>query len=115
MWHCFGSGKQQFPWIHIHDVARFINLIVQDSSLNGSFNIASPENITHYDFIKKMKKIKYPNSMLIHVPKKIIEILMPQKHALIFNDISLDIEKMKKSNFTWDYPNIEKLIKHGLS
>ena len=110
----FGSGKQQFEWIHIEDACRFIKLIVENNNAKGVFNIASPQSISHYDFIKKFQLIKYPKSFLLHIPKVIIQCLMPKKNVLLFNNIKLCVNRMKNLGFDWKYDTIDKVIREGM-
>ncbi len=106
-----GTGKQQFPWIHINDVCRFIQHILQIKEIKGVFNIASPEKKSYYEFIKRIQTVRYPKSILISIPQIIFNLVIPQKKDLIFNNISLCVDKMKNTGFNWQYENLEKFLK----
>lgn len=111
----FAAGTQQLPWIHIHDASKFILYALKTKSIKGVFNVASPHKISYYEFIKTIQKIKYPKSILIKMPIVLIKLIFPQKKVLLLNNISLSIEKMKKSKFKWEFPTIEHAIKQELS
>jgi len=106
----FGSGNQSFPWIHIKDVTKFILFAIKKTSIKDVFNITSPQKISHYEFVNTFKKIKYKKSILIHIPKCIINMFLRGKTALLFNNIQLSEKKMKQSGFTWNYPTIKKAL-----
>ena len=106
-----GSGNQAFPWIHSHDACSFINHLIQNNDARGVFNVASPRYNSYYEFIKSMQVIKYPRSMLMHIPKIIIDYLMLQKKSLLFNDIKLNVNKMRKTGFNCRYKTLEDLMK----
>tara|TARA_B100000945_G_scaffold256480_1_gene213900 strand:+ start:1939 stop:2835 length:897 start_codon:yes stop_codon:yes gene_type:complete len=110
----FGSGQQQFPWIHIKDMSRFIVFIIENKNIQGVFNVASPEKISYQDFIKKIKLIKYPNSILLHVPEILLKLFIPKKKELILNNIKLCVKKMKSTGFFWEYETIERFVKNDL-
>ena len=110
----FSSGTQQLPWIHINDASKFILYALKTKSIKGVFNIASPHKISYYEFIKTIQKIKYPKSILIKMPIVLIKLIFPQKNVLLLNNISLSTEKMKKSEFKWEFPTIEHAIKQEL-
>jgi uncharacterized protein (TIGR01777 family) len=38
-----GTGKQWFPWVHIHDVATAMRFLIDHEALNGAFNFTAPE------------------------------------------------------------------------
>ena len=111
----FSSGTQQLPWIHINDASKFILYTLNTKSIQGVFNIASPHKISYYEFIKNIQKIKYPKSVLIKMPTILIKLIFPQKKVLLLNNISLSTEKMKKSEFKWEFPKIEQALKQELS
>ena len=106
-----GNGKQKFPWIHIKDATQFIKHSLENQTIQGVFNVASTENISYYDFIKSMQTYKFPTSILIYIPKTIINLIMPKQKALIFNNINLCTKKMKKTKFKWKYKTICETIK----
>jgi NAD dependent epimerase/dehydratase family enzyme len=47
-----GSGKQYFSWIHIQDVLRAIEFILENENISGGVNFASPNPVTNYDWTK---------------------------------------------------------------
>ena len=110
----FGDGKQSFPWIDIIDAVRFIKFTLKEKNIDGVFNLASPQKISYYTFIKSVQKIKYKYSILISIPKIIFQVILPKKYVLLFNDIQLSTEKIEATGFKWEYPNIEKSIAKNL-
>jgi len=106
----FANGQQKFPWIHIEDVVRFIALALKNPKIKGVYNLASTDNISHYQFINTIKKVKYKYSLLLNMPKLFIKLLFPQKHVLLLNNITLDTKKLQNEKFELKYPTIEKAI-----
>ena len=110
----FSNGQQKFPWIHIKDVVRFIALALKNRKIKGIYNLASRDNISHYQFIDTIKKVKYKYSILIYMPQLFIKFLFFKKHVLLLNNISLDTKKLQNEKFELNYPTIEKAIKNLL-
>ena len=106
----FSNGQQKFPWIHIEDVVRFIALALKNKKIKGVYNLASRDNISHYQFINTIKKVKYKYSILVYMPQVFIKFLFFKKHVLLLNDISLDTKKLQNDKFELNYPTIEKAI-----
>jgi uncharacterized protein (TIGR01777 family) len=52
-----GSGKQWMSWIHIHDVARLIDFIIENKEVAGAVNFVSPEPIRNSDFTRELGKV----------------------------------------------------------
>ena len=110
----FSNGQQKFPWIHIKDVVRFIAFALKHQKIKGVYNLASRDNISHYQFINTIKKVKYKYSILIYMPQVLIKFLFFKKHVLLLNNISLDTKKLQNEKFELNYPTIEKAIKNLL-
>ena len=111
----FGNGNQPFPWIHIDDVTKFIIYIIEKKNINGVFNLSSPQHISHYEFIKTLQKIKYIKSKIIYAPRFLMNLLFYRKKVLLFNEVILCTQKVKKTQFKWDYPEIGAALKQLLN
>jgi uncharacterized protein (TIGR01777 family) len=53
----FGNGQHYFPWVHLSDLGKIFEHIIQDTSIQGVVNIAAPEIYTQAEFSRKMAKI----------------------------------------------------------
>src|SRR5690606_25152131 len=49
-----GSGKQYLPWIHLIDAARAYTYALENSQMNGVYNLASPDVITFGQFMREL-------------------------------------------------------------
>lgn len=47
-----GEGAQPFPWIHIDDVTAFVLACLEDSSMQGAYNLVAPEQHTQASFTR---------------------------------------------------------------
>ena len=56
-----GTGKQPFPFVHIHDVVNAINWSLQNKQAQGIYNLVAPENIDNKTFTRVLaKSVKRP-------------------------------------------------------
>ncbi len=106
----FGDGSQSFPWIDIEDVAKFIEFTIQNKTVEGVFNLAAPDKITYNNFIKTVRKIKFRKSILLKIPKKLIEFFLPEKKSLLLNNTSLSTKKIESTGFTFIYNTLKECI-----
>jgi uncharacterized protein (TIGR01777 family) len=51
-----GSGRQMYSWVHITDVCRAIDFMVEHPDLEGVYNLSSPNPITNETFMKTLRK-----------------------------------------------------------
>lgn len=106
----FGDGSQSFPWIDIKDVAKFIEFTIEEKIIEGVFNLAAPEKISYKNFIKTVQKIKFKNSILLKIPKRVIEFFLPEKKSLLLNNTSLSTKKIEDTGFEFTYRTLEECI-----
>lgn len=52
-----GSGKQYFSWIHIEDMIRMIIRAIEDESMQGTYNAATPKAPTNKEFMQTIRKV----------------------------------------------------------
>jgi uncharacterized protein len=103
-----GSGKQAFPWIHLLDLVRIFEFVI-DKNLEGSFNsvAGNPSNKEFtLQLAKKLnKKIRLPN-----VPIFILKILLGEMSSMLLNGIKASNEKLKKEGFEFQYEDLEDAL-----
>lgn len=52
-----GDGKQYLSWIHIADQVGAIRFLIENSDLEGTFNLTAPEPVTNREFSQIMGKV----------------------------------------------------------
>ncbi len=106
----FGKGTQPFPWIHSSDVAKFILHCIQNKEMNGPINLSTQKQITLNEFMLSMQRNIQKKTILIYIPKWIIQIFIGEQSSMLFSNVKLSVSKMKEYGFTWDYENIDQAI-----
>jgi hypothetical protein len=51
-----GSGKQQMPWIHLHDEVAALRWLMETPTATGAYNLAAPNPLSNADLTKAMAK-----------------------------------------------------------
>jgi uncharacterized protein (TIGR01777 family) len=49
-----GGGKQQIPWIHLHDEIRAIRYLIDTPNASGAFNLSAPAPLSNAGFSKAL-------------------------------------------------------------
>lgn len=103
-----GDGMQQFSWIHIEDVCRSIEFIIENEELEGVINISSPHPIRNAVFMKALRQ-KFHRSFGIPSPTWMLELgarLIKTETELILKSRFVYPEKLEKAGFVWKYEDI---------
>jgi uncharacterized protein len=109
-----GSGKQYFPWIHIDDLCRIYLKALKDQTLSGTYNAAAPEHCTNRTLTQKTaaalgKKIRLPA-----VPAFLLKLVFGEMANLILKGSRISSEKIQKTGFEFQYPELDKALKDCL-
>ena len=107
-----GDGQQQFSWIHIEDVCRSIEFIIENQSLSGVINISSPNPVQNKDFMQALRK-RYNLFALIPSPSWLLELgakLIKTETELILKSRFVIPEKLEQAGFKWKSPKIEDAL-----
>ncbi|MCB0429438.1 MAG: TIGR01777 family protein [Flavobacteriales bacterium] len=52
-----GSGRQMFSWIHIHDLVRAVEFLLQREQLAGPFNVTAPEPLPNREIMRALRTV----------------------------------------------------------
>jgi uncharacterized protein len=106
----FGKGNQPIEWIHIDDAARFVSFAIENTAVNGPYNMASNQKFNQYDFMKLIKNKVAKYALLIKLPQWFLSIIFGQRSAILVGGCALSVDKLINSNFTFKYPTLESAI-----
>jgi len=106
-----GSGKQWLSWIHVEDVARAILFAIQNTELNGPFNVTSPSPKTMNEFGKTLGDVlKRPH--WIPVPSVALKIGLGDKSQLVLEGQRVLPEKLLNQGFTFKFAELKEALQH---
>jgi uncharacterized protein (TIGR01777 family) len=104
-----GDGTQWFPWIHLSDVSKAIQFLMNNEHLTGVFNFCSPHPVRNRDLAKTMGKIlKVP--AIMPAPKLMIRMVMGEMASALFDSHRVNPERLLASGFEFQYANLEPAI-----
>ena len=104
-----GSGNQYLPWIHIDDLCRMYEFMI-DQNIKGVYNAVSEEHITNKEFSKKLaKSIKRP-FLNISIPAFVLKLIFGELSKLLLEGSRISSKKIEKSGFSFRFKNLDKAL-----
>lgn len=104
-----GSGKQWTSWIHIHDMVRLIDFTVQNKSISGPVNAASPHPVTNDEFGKTVGKV-FRRPHWFPVPGFLIQALVGEMSMLVLQGQRVIPRKALDHGFRFSYPTLQEAL-----
>ena len=108
-----GSGKQWMSWIHVTDLANLFIYILENESLEGVFNGASPNPVVNYEFTKTLGTILH-RPTLLPVPAFILKMIFGGLASIFLMSTRLSYEKVRSTGFQFDYPTLKSALNNLL-
>ena len=105
-----GNGKQWFPWIHIDDLTNIILYSLENESIKGAVNCASPGIVTMKDFANTLGKIlKRP--AVFPAPKFALKIIIGEMADAIVAGQKIAVDKLLDTGFQFEFENLDEALK----
>jgi len=105
-----GSGKQWMPWIHIDDMVALYLYALENKSINGTFNAASPQPETNQAFTTCLAKVLGKRILLPAVPPLILRIILGEMCAVVLNSTKTSAEKIIDTGFKFTFTDLESAL-----
>ncbi len=111
-----GKGNQFISWIHEEDFVNTIDFIIQKEII-GVINIVSPEPISNYDFMKKLRKavgfrFGIPiNTLLLEIGSFFIR----TETELVLKSRNVIPKKLLENGFKFKFQNVDDVFQNLLS
>jgi uncharacterized protein (TIGR01777 family) len=51
-----GSGRQYISWIHIDDLVAVVLRAIEDPTMSGTYNVATPSPVTNAEFMRELRR-----------------------------------------------------------
>ncbi|MDZ7762621.1 MAG: TIGR01777 family oxidoreductase [Desulfovermiculus sp.] len=104
-----GSGRQPFPWVHIQDLVRALELALTDQSIHGPVNVCSPQIITNVRFTQALAQAVNRPAVL-PVPKFALRLRFGELASMLSKGQGVKPEVLLSREFTFIYEDIDQAL-----
>jgi hypothetical protein len=107
-----GSSNQFINWIHINDAAKFIIEAIKNKEYNGVFNLANNNPLTQKRFIQIIKNNIFKYAITIKIPFHIFKLILGERSKILhYGKKKINVDKLKKLNFKYQYSSFNDVFK----
>ncbi|MFA8433449.1 MAG: TIGR01777 family oxidoreductase [Marinifilaceae bacterium] len=105
-----GSGNQAFPFIHLKDLLKAYQFVLEHEECEGLYHLVAPDLISNRDFsIALAKQLNRP--CLFRVPTWCLKLLFSEGAIVLVQGQKILPLRITQSGFLFDYPNINVLLR----
>ncbi len=104
-----GSGEQAFSWIHIDDLVRVYQAVIEDTSYMGVYNMTAPKPTTNRRLTKVLGKALHRPTFL-PVPEFALRLKFGEGAQVLTSGQEVLPKRLLDQGFVFLYPDIDKAI-----
>jgi uncharacterized protein (TIGR01777 family) len=106
-----GKGNQWMSWIHALDATRFIENALEDSSIEGAYNLVAPHPATNLEFTKTLGKTLH-RPTLFPAPAWLLHLALGEMgETLLLEGNRVLPTRWRESGMSFDFPTLENALK----
>lgn len=104
-----GDGSQFFSYIHIRDLGRAYNFIIDNENLDGAFNLTAPITTTNKGLTQTLAKV-LNRPTLLPLPKFAVNLLYGEGASVLTGGQNAVPKRLTEDGFDFKYKTIEQAI-----
>src|SRR5215472_17272295 len=93
-----GSGRQYFPWIHLHDLVSLIAVALRDERYTGAVNAVAPDVVTSRTFARTLgRALRRP--ALLPTPTFVLRAIFGEGAVVVLASQRVEPEAARRNGF----------------
>jgi uncharacterized protein (TIGR01777 family) len=105
-----GSGRQYMPWIHVSDLCAIYSMAVRNDSMGGAYNAASPQHVTHKQFMKTLSEVLGKPLFPIPAPPAVLKIVYGEMAEIVLKGSRVSSEKIRNEGFEFKFADLHAAL-----
>ena len=108
-----GGGKQWVSWIHIQDLCRLFQFLIETTSCEGVYNGTAPGPVTMNELAKCLGRVMH-RPALFPVPGPILRAALGECADVLLTGQRVFPRRAQAAGFTFEYPQLEAALRNIL-
>ena len=106
-----GSGTQITPWIHLDDLCGIILYVIENQSVQGTYNAVGPNPVTNSQLTKAIGKALKKPVLLPPVPLFALRLMVGELADSVAASFPVSSARIQQAGYTFQHSNVEKAVK----
>jgi uncharacterized protein (TIGR01777 family) len=112
----FGNGQQGYSWIHIKDLVRAVQFLIETEDITGPVNLVAPQVMNQKRFSYILSKVLQKPDFWV-IPKFALKLIFAERSILFWGGQRAIPRRLQIARFTFDFPSLrpalDDLLKPG--
>jgi uncharacterized protein (TIGR01777 family) len=101
-----GNGRQWFPWIHLTDLLRIFDLLLNTPAIAGAVNCVAPETVTNRDLTRSLAQTMGRPQLMLPVPAFVLKIVQGEASDLLLDSAKVHPGVLTRAGFIYKFPTL---------
>jgi uncharacterized protein len=110
----FGKGNHYLSWIHIDDACRAYIWAIENSMMQGTYNVVAPSPVTYNEFIDQLKKSLGGIFLTIYIPFFVLKLMLGELSTAVTESVRVSSSKIEKTGLKFQFSTIGNALNHIL-
>ncbi len=104
-----GSGRQWFSWIHVEDLCRAAQFVIDNKQIEGPVNFTAPQPVRNEELARALgKALKRPSFMI--APGFMIKLMLGEFGSVVLKGQRVVPRMLESRGFKFNYPTMEEAL-----
>jgi uncharacterized protein len=109
-----GSGKQWMSWVSLDDVVGIVNYVLENETLRGAVNVASPNPVTNEEFTRTFGEVLYRPTFL-PLPEFAVNLVFGEMgDALLIDSTKVVPKRLLDAGYEFKYPDLKSALENAV-
>jgi len=104
-----GNGEQMMSWIHIDDLVRMFDWLLNTPSLSGIFNGTAPKAVSNREWTRQLAQTLH-RPAFCHVPAAVLKLLLGEMSDLLLYGQHVRPARALEHGFTFQYADLSSAL-----
>ncbi|MBI5250464.1 MAG: TIGR01777 family protein [Desulfomonile tiedjei] len=104
-----GSGLQWFSWIHLDDLCRAAQFVIENRKIHGPINFTAPQPIRNKELARAIGNI-LGRPYFVPAPGFMIKLIMGEFGSVLLEGQRVVPRLLESNGFRFDYPTIQEAL-----
>lgn len=104
-----GDGTQYFPWIHMLDVARAVEFVIEHEEVRGPVNLAAPNPVTMNEFTDTLgEELHRPT--IFRVPEFALRLVLGEAAGPLLESVRAQPKALQQAGFEFRFRHLKEAL-----
>ncbi|WP_240221941.1 TIGR01777 family oxidoreductase [Rheinheimera hassiensis] len=104
-----GTGEQYMSWVHLQDMLRLTDFLLQHPTLTGAFNATAPNPVTNAEFSQQLASVLH-RPALLPMPTFVLKLMLGEMADLLLTGQRVIPAKLQHAGFTFNYTQLHDAL-----